>query len=572
MGEGRLNFAFEQVRRDGFGQDFGAGKDFGTGIAVQGKFGEFLGLGELEMADEELDGGQEWRRGAEFIHAQAEQERRHDGVAAHLAANGGVDAVMVGGVHGGLDETQDGGVRGLVEVRDLFVQPVHRQGVLDEVVGAEAEKFGVFAQQVGDDRRRGDLDHHADSQVLVKGHVLGAQLDLALFEKRVGLQDFIQPRDHRVHHLDIALHAGAEDGPQLGTKDVAFLEAEPDGAPAEKGVHLARDIQVREKLIAAEIEGADGDRVRLEPRGDGVVGLVLLFLRGQRVLVDEKIFGAEKADAIGAVIDDALGVGGLLDVGGEDDAMAVERDGGHALHLAELFLEGDLAADDLAVFKKGLVGGVDDDDAVIAVQQGVLAVLEDLAEVLEADDGGDLHGTGHDRGVRGLAADVGGEPEDLDLVKLRGGGGREVVADDDAGLAQGVEIRAMRLTLQIVQHPPGDVAHVGGAFAKIFILDGGQRGGVFLGDGVEGVLDVDLVLLDHARGLLDEDGVLEQEQVRVEDQTFLGAHAGVDLALDLQDVVPGLDERVLEAAQLGAELVIGDRTFGDAALCPANDE
>ena len=43
----------------------------------------------------------------------------------------------------------------------------------------------------------------------------------------------------------------------------------------------------------------------------------------------------------------------------------------------------------------------------------------------------------------------------------------------------------------------GQVAHVGGAFAQIFVLHARQRGGVALGDGVKGEIGVDLLLADQ---------------------------------------------------------------------------
>ena len=97
--------------------------------------------------------------------------------------------------------------------------------------------------------------------------------------------------------------------------------------------------QVGQELVAAQVQRADDDRQGFERGGRFAVGLVLLLLAGQALAVDEQVFGAEQADAFGAVGLDLLGVAGLLDVGREQDAVAVEGDGGLEQDVAQLFLQ-----------------------------------------------------------------------------------------------------------------------------------------------------------------------------------------------------------------------------------------
>ena len=63
-----------------------------------------------------------------------------------------------------------------------------------------------------------------------------------------------------------------------------------------------------------------------------------------------------KPDAFRAVRDDGFDVVLVLDVRGEMDGFAVERDGGLPLDFAEFFLERRLDFRQLAVFKQRLVG------------------------------------------------------------------------------------------------------------------------------------------------------------------------------------------------------------------------
>ena len=120
--------------------------------------------------------------------------------------------------------------------------------------------------------------------------------------------------------------------------------------------------------------------------------------------------------------DDGFDVVLVLDVRGKVDGLAVERDGGLPLDFAELFIERRLDFRQLAVFKQRLVGRVDDDGAVVAVEQRIVAVLQFLGDGLQPDDGRDVQRPGHDGRVRGLAADVGGEAEHEFPVQLRRGG------------------------------------------------------------------------------------------------------------------------------------------------------
>ena len=290
--------------------------------------------------------------------------------------------------------------------------------------------------------------------------------------------------------------------------------------------------------------------LRFQRGGHLAINLVLVLLAGQAVAVDEQKFRAEQPDALRAVGDDGFDVILVFDVRGEVDGFAVERDGGLALDFAEFFVERRLDFRQLAVFKQRLVGRIDDDGAVVAVEQRVIAALQFLADVLQADDGGNVQRPRHDGRVRGLAADVGGKAEHEFFVQLRGGGRAQIVADQDARLVQMTQIKGVLDLEQIVEHARGEVAQIGGAFAQILVLHLRQRGDIALGHGMKGKIGVDLLLADEPDDLLDEHAVFEHQQVRVKNVRLRRAHAGGDAALHLGDLLAGFDERLLEAADL----------------------
>ena len=212
----------------------------------------------------------------------------------------------------------------------------------------------------------------------------------------------------------------------------------------------------------------------------------------------------------------------------------------------------------MAIFKEGLIGGTGDDQSVVSIEQDVLAALELSAGVTQADHRGDLHRAGHDGGVRGLAADVRGEAEHQFSVQQRGGRGREIVADDDARFLELAQVGLIGPAQEIVQHTRGNIPHVGSPLAEILVVHRAERGGVFLGDLLESGLRVDPLFVDHAGDLVNQRRVLQHQQVRVEDAGVLGAHGLAHLALDLEDLLAGQDQRLFEALDFLRDFRLGN--------------
>ena len=303
--------------------------------------------------------------------------------------------------------------------------------------------------------------------------------------------------------------------------------------------------------------------LRLERGGDLAIDLVLLLLGRQIVAVDEQKFRAEQAHALRAVGNHGFDVVLVFNVGGEMDGLAVEGDGGLVPDFAEFFLQGRLDFCQLAIGKQRLVGRVDDDGAVVTVQQRVVAAVQFLADGLQTDDGGNAQRPRHDGGVRGFAADVRGKAQHQFLVQLRGGGRAEVVADQDARFGEVMQVEGVLHLQQIVQHARRQVAHVGGALAEIFIVGREERLGVTLGNGVKGEFDVDLLLLDQADGFAHQGMVFEHQQMRLENVRLLRAQIFHHLALHLQDLLAGLDQRLFKPTGLPGHFVGRNLTLGD---------
>ncbi len=115
------------------------------------------------------------------------------------------------------------------------------------------------------------------------------------------------------------------------------------------------------------------------------------------------------------------------------------RRAGRAARRGCLAKEPNGVAGDLVAFA-GLLVGVEDDDAAIAVDDDLVAAGDVGEEPAQADDGGDFEHAGHDGGVAGPAAGLGGEG--VDHLRIEDGrlARRQVVGQDDdrrlAGLRQ----------------------------------------------------------------------------------------------------------------------------------------
>ena len=104
-------------------------------------------------------------------------------ITGHFPAHSHPFPVGMAGLHRHADEPQDGRVHRIVKVSYRLIDPIHRQGVLDKVVGANGQEVQFLDQEVGHDGRRGDLDHGPYFQLVTEHFPFLAQFFLA-FQKQ----------------------------------------------------------------------------------------------------------------------------------------------------------------------------------------------------------------------------------------------------------------------------------------------------------------------------------------------------------------------------------------------------
>jgi len=185
---------------------------------------------------------------------------------------------------------------------------------------------------------------------------------------------------------------------------------------------------------------------------------------------------------------------------------------------------------------------------------------------LESDHGREPHGSGHDGGMRGFAADISGETEHVLFVEESRGGGGEIVADDDARFREIAEVDLLFSSKKVIDHAGGDVPDVGSPFFQVFVVDGAKGLPVAVDDLLEGLLGGDLLREDATADFFDESGVFEDEQVSIEDGGISGSHPLGDLPLNIEDFLAGCEQSLFEPAELIRKVLVGEVLFGDGSV------
>ena len=119
--------------------------------------------------------------------------------------------------------------------------------------------------------------------------------------------------------------------------------------------------------------------------------------------------GAVEADAVGAAIDAMIDFVGKFDVAEDFDVHAVERFGGQIAERLELGRQRAVFFGLVAVAGERFFVGLEDDHALVAVDDHQIAAGDFGEERAGADHGGNAEGLGDDRRMAARPADLGDE-------------------------------------------------------------------------------------------------------------------------------------------------------------------
>lgn len=134
------------------------------------------------------------------------------------------------------------------------------------------------------------------------------QLGLFLFIDRLRIAEFLDRSDHREHDAQLAIYRSADQCTQLRTEDIRAVQAQTDGAIAQERVHLFREREILQLLVAADVQRTNDDLLAAHAFQHGLICFKLLFLCREVIRIHVQELGAEQTDAFAAVLQDALDI------------------------------------------------------------------------------------------------------------------------------------------------------------------------------------------------------------------------------------------------------------------------
>ena len=190
-------------------------------------------------------------------------------------------------------------------------------------------------------------------------------------------------------------------------------------------------------------------------------------------MIHEQELGAEQADAGRARIDRRARVFRQFDVRAQLDARAAQRLRGRKFQPLQLALLERLLALPVRILFQHDRRGIDDHDAVIAVDDDQVVLADQRARVLHADRRRNAETARDDRRMRGASAEIGDEALKRLRLELHHVGRRDVVRDHDHFVARTVHAvrQRHRCAGERLQHALHHLLDVGFALAQVFVFD-----------------------------------------------------------------------------------------------------
>jgi len=213
-----------------------------------------LSLGQAELADACLDLGDAAPGDAQFIHTEADQHRHRQRIRRQLAAHADPFAMGMGRAHSDVDQLQHRRVQAVSLGGQGRMTTVDRQRVLGQVVGADAKEIHLFGQHRRQQGGGRHFDH--DPQLQVGNRDFQTQA----FGHVAGLTPLFDAADHREHDPQRTVVRRTQQGAQLRFHDLRTLQGQANPAHAEERVFFLGDRPIRQRFVAADIEGAHHQR------------------------------------------------------------------------------------------------------------------------------------------------------------------------------------------------------------------------------------------------------------------------------------------------------------------------
>ncbi|MNX93972.1 hypothetical protein D3C86_1261870 [compost metagenome] len=360
-----------------------------------------------------------------------------------------------------------------------------------------------------------------------------------------GLAPLVDAAHHREHDPQRPVVGSPQQGAQLRFHDLRALQGQANAAYAEEGVFFLRNRPVRQRFVATDIEGTHHQRPPGQTVEDAAVLDFLGRLVGRLRVGHENQFGAQQANAFGALLHRAGHAGAFTNVGEHFDGVAI---GGQRGLMAQFScrLQALLAG---IAFGRGALQGrrvsVHMQATPLAIEQQRRARRQQQHARAGADQCRNAQGPGDNRTVRRSATPGGENPRHASRVETRDVGRADLVHHQNVRLirfARGFD------ATELHQHPTPNITQVGRTFGEQGILQCLLLSGRRFNYGHPRRLGA-FALLEARIDLIGQFRVVEHLLVGDEDFADGFALAALDQALD---VTAYLRQGVLEALALDA--------------------
>ena len=188
--------------------------------------------------------------------------------------------------------------------------------------------------------------------------------------------------------------------------------------------------------------------MRCDALRDVPIDFVLFLLGRERGPVQIKKLRPVKPDPFRAVLQHRLDIRRHFNISRQNDVAAIARGRFRFAQFAELLRHPLLAMFQFAVMPKRIRRRIQNQNAVVAIEQDFLPALQLLRRIVQTDDRRNPHRSRHDRGVRSAATEVGRKREHPRAIHRRRVRGRNVMRHQNVLLVR-PEIRLRRLALEI---------------------------------------------------------------------------------------------------------------------------
>ena len=200
------------------------------------------------------------------------------------------------------------------------------------------------------------------------------------------------------------------------------------------------------------------------------ISRVLFLLGRQGRAVEIEKFGSEQADPFRTIPRCQFCVIRDFDVGGKHDMPAITRGRFGFAQSGERFGHQHLLMLQLSVMPERLLRRVENEQAVVTVEQNVLTSLEFLGDIMQSDYRWNSERSSHDGGVRCSAPEVCGQTKHVTPVHRRGIGRGQVVRHQNVSLGDAMKF-FLSFPLQISNDATRHILDVERAFAQVGIVD-----------------------------------------------------------------------------------------------------